>query len=74
MTPKVITDLSKEYDVSLTESDGNFGNDIANITFKMIDYTTGSNAYPKTITLKYSVKNSSNTDDITTIVLDVIWQ
>lgn len=69
-TPKLITDLSKEYDFSLAEMDGDGGNNIADFNnIKMSDYTTGTNPYPKTITLKDVVYHGTNT-----IVLDVTWQ
>ena len=74
--PKVINDFSLEYEFSISKVEGWYGNTIGgNMFAKMKDYTTGANAYPKTITLKYTrdpiqFVESQNV----TLILDVTWQ
>lgn len=70
-TPKLFSDLSKEYNLSISEIDGQLGNTIgADISLKMSDYITGSNPYPKTITLMSSGENISNK---VTFILELTW-
>ncbi|OUL62728.1 MULTISPECIES: PKD domain-containing protein [unclassified Flavobacterium] len=75
--PKVIKDLSLEYEFSISKIEGWSGNTIGGSMFAIMkDYTTGVNAYPKTITLNYVPNNpipfleSQNV----TLILDVTWQ
>lgn len=74
MSAKNISNLSKSYDLSIEEIDGLFGYTMAMKTFKLSDYTTGSNAYPNKITLKYIDPNPFNPSPTTTFILDVTWQ
>lgn len=73
-TPKTITDLTKDWGVSVGDVDGQYVDGIAQVYFTPADYTTGPNAYPKKITLKYTDPNEYNPQPITTFVLDVNWQ
>ncbi|MBW1655513.1 PKD domain-containing protein [Flavobacterium quisquiliarum] len=72
-SPKVITDLSKEYEFSISRIEGLFGYRIGGHMFaKMIDYTTGTNKYPNTITLEYNDPSVPNQK--VTFILDINWQ
>ncbi|MET3021824.1 PKD domain-containing protein [Flavobacterium hydatis] len=75
--PKVIKDLSIEYEFSISKIEGAFGNTIGGSMFAIMkDYTTGANAYPKTITLNYIPNNPIPFLDSqnVTLILDVTWQ
>jgi PKD repeat protein len=74
MPAKNISNLSKSYDLSIDEIDGVYGYNMAMKTFKLLDYTTGSNAYPNKITLEYIDPNPFNPSPKTTFILDVTWQ
>lgn len=69
MTPKTINNLSTEYDVSVTK---NGGQEIGKVSFKMLDYTVGSNPYPSRIILKQKTKKNSQ-ENIIELILHVTW-
>lgn len=69
-TPKLIADLSTEYDFGVSDIDGQYGYSIADFKhIKISDYTTVSNPYPKIITLE-----DTRYYGTTTIVLDLTWE
>lgn len=70
-TPKLITNFSEEYVFSIVDIDGISGYSIGGDVYaKMTDYTTGPNAYPKTITLQYNADSPSRR---VTFVIDLTW-
>ena len=74
MPAKIISNLSKSYDLSIAEIDGIYGNTMAMKTFKLSDYTTGPDAYPSKITLRSNGPNPFNPNPTTTFILDITWQ
>lgn len=69
MTPLVLP-VSSMFFVELMDNDGLYSDSMGPVYFVVSDYTSGPNAYPKTITVTRTTLSTLTT----TIKLDVTWE